>query len=127
MKMLMVAALAGMLATQAVASDSPVGFWRAGSAQVYVEILASGQAVQCSISQDQSVIKGTGQLKNPTTLEWSPVSITNHQGRTVEAPGFGLGVGPVQVQVNRGKLVLNGKYGRVEFEKSPSSMPKPCQ
>lgn len=125
MKTLISAALAIAFATNALADELPFGLWHFPGNEVYLEIHESGNAFQCRIAQDQSVIKATGKLRGTSAVEWAPVSVTDADGNAIDAQGFGWDID--QIEMNGGSLVLAGKYGRFRFEKCCVSMPKQCR
>lgn len=112
-------------AANAAAAGSPYGLWNFPNNRVYLEIAESGEAFQCRIAPDNSVIRATGKLQGTSAIDWAPVTIVSSAGNPLNSMGVTWGI--EQIALKNENLVLIGKYGSFEFVRCCASIPKQCR
>ncbi|OZG72654.1 hypothetical protein BTA51_14080 [Hahella sp. CCB-MM4] len=102
------------------------GLWQHSSGTaVYVEISTTGEAFQCRIALNHSVIKANGNLEGNTSIIWEPLTIEDASGNPVDSQGFDWGVD--DIDLNNSELTLKGIYGDFTYTRSVTEMPRKCR
>ncbi len=86
-----------------------VGTWQFPERQVWIQLNSDGQAFQCRIDMNGSVISSRGELHRDNTIRWQ---------RVWE---------PDRIRRDGDTIYLKGTYGDFGFDKTNSKMIYECQ